>query len=701
MSQITIETLQIENFLSIKEGTLNLENRGLLLIQGINEDDSSANSNGAGKSSVVDALSWALYGITARGRSGDKVVNRTAKKNCRVEVKFREGEDVYTVTRYRKHTKGKSRLHLFKGESDLTLGTDKLTQEQLEKILGCSQEVFMASIYAGQGCMPNLPAMTDKELKELVEEAAGGKALEAAYEIARKRSQEAEKAALVVATRYETQERTQGALELQIEEARENVTGWASENAGQIATAEKSVNDALTKAKGLKEKATPEARAGLEARIESIKADIASVASPPPAPIAPVAPSYPAAAYPKPRPLPPAGSAALAVNVGKNKVKLEHATKQLGNLAHELKHLNDKVGTACGECSKTYEEGDLAARKTTIAKQAGELKTERDSLMSLIAADEASIRELEELHTRQIAEVDLENSLAADSHAAICASLDAEYEEARETHQKALDAHRAAIAKLDTSKLLAALTVAQSELTAFDSVVADIKTTLTLAKTIRERVEELKAATNPWEKEVEKRSEELDRVLDVRKATREELDLKNEAVEVAKAAVAVFAPNGIRGELLDSVTPFLNDRTATYLGALSDGNIEATWLTVGETEKGELREKFHIDVDNKHGDEDFEGLSGGEQRKVRIATAMALQDLVASRAHKPLKLFVADEVDDALDVSGLERLMGILEDKARTTGTVLTISHNDIGDWVRDHITVRKSGGQSIIEEAA
>jgi len=158
-------------------------------------------------------------------------------------------------------------------------------------------------------------------------------------------------------------------------------------------------------------------------------------------------------------------------------------------------------------------------------------------------------------------------------------------------------------------------------------------------------------------------------------------------------AVKVFGPAGVRAHVLDTVTPYLNERTQEYLGALADGNIHAEWSTLGKTAKGELREKFNIDVMNDKGAESFAGLSGGEKRKVRLATAMALQDMVASRATKPINIFIADEVDHALDESGLERLMGVLERKARERGTVLVISHNSLSDWIDNVITVTKSGG--------
>jgi DNA repair exonuclease SbcCD ATPase subunit len=168
---------------------VSLEDRGLVLIQGENKADSSANSNGAGKSSIADALCWAIYGVTARGETGDAIINNTAGKNTRVEIQILDHMSFYRIVRHRKHKTGKNSLQVFLdegyGEKDLTKGTDKLTQEVVDKIIGASLEVFTGSIYAGQERMPDLPSMTDKMLKVLIEEAAGVTALEAAYKKAR------------------------------------------------------------------------------------------------------------------------------------------------------------------------------------------------------------------------------------------------------------------------------------------------------------------------------------------------------------------------------------------------------------------------------------------------------------------------------------------------------------------------------------
>jgi DNA repair exonuclease SbcCD ATPase subunit len=156
----------------------------------------------------------------------------------------------------------------------------------------------------------------------------------------------------------------------------------------------------------------------------------------------------------------------------------------------------------------------------------------------------------------------------------------------------------------------------------------------------------------------------------------------------------------VRAHILDTVTPILNEQTSDYLGILADGNIHATWNTLAKTAKGELKEKFNIDVTNDKGAKSFAGLSGGEKRKARLAASMALQDMVATRATKPINLWIGDEIDHALDEAGLERLMSVLERKARERGTVLVISHNSLADWVDNIITVEKEGGVSKVSGA-
>ncbi len=682
MSEILFKRLQIENFLSIGEGSIDLNGRGLLLIQGVNDDDPSANSNGAGKSSTVDALCWALYGTTNRGLSGDAVVNRFEGKNCRVSITFELNGKTYEVARHRKHKAGKNRLLFSCDGDDLTLGTDKLTQELIERTIGCSLEVFQASIYAGQGNMPNLPSMTDKELKQLVENAAGIELLDAAYAIARERARSATQQVQVAELQLTNAQRDVQRAEDAFKDVLQRESDWNGQQAAKIADFTRRLAEGAGNAKKLKEELDAADEAGLTARVKDLEDQLAASHKPQPvleAPNPPVLKSEPAE-------LPRIAALRADIRQGeREQTRLRDAIRSDLELA---KDLTSTVGTPCGECGKPYHEEDLAGRKAALIKAAQTSKARLDEVTAQVAADTRDLELALENHKRECEQVRADNE-----------KLRAKYQAALEEHQRALQAQRDAAAASDSTKIVASLREAQSALQRISGLRGQLTAALAALRTQKEQLERMKLEVNPYTAMVIPKTEALQQA-------KEDYDRAFDATRAAQETAAnadivseLYSPKGMRGEVLDSVTPFLNARTAQYLGTLSDGQITAEWKTIGTTVKGEAREQFHIAVNNTNGAETYEGLSGGEQRKVRISTAMALQDLVASRADRPIKLFIGDELDDALDVSGLERLMSILEDKARHVGTVLVVSHNDVADWISNQLTVIKTGGKSHIVE--
>jgi DNA repair exonuclease SbcCD ATPase subunit len=241
-------TLAISNFLTVGNATVNLADRGLHLIQGVNDDNSSALSNGAGKSSIVDAISWVLFGVTARGLKGDKVVNNTKKKDCVVSLSVSNGASEYHISRYRKHATHKNALRIAAqtaaGEVDMTKGTDAETQKVVEQILGCSWEVFKAAVYSAQEDMPDLPRKTDKELKMLIEESAGMQRIERAYELARGRKNEAEKALSLAENTLTLTNANLARSEQQLDGATTNRDQWEAERATRVAVAQQAIDDA-------------------------------------------------------------------------------------------------------------------------------------------------------------------------------------------------------------------------------------------------------------------------------------------------------------------------------------------------------------------------------------------------------------------------------------------------------------------------
>ena len=69
---IKFNKINIQNFLSIGEASIDFSNNGYTLVKGFNNNkDDLATSNGSGKSSLFEAICWCLTGETIRGIKSD------------------------------------------------------------------------------------------------------------------------------------------------------------------------------------------------------------------------------------------------------------------------------------------------------------------------------------------------------------------------------------------------------------------------------------------------------------------------------------------------------------------------------------------------------------------------------------------------------------------------------------------------------
>ncbi|UBM12711.1 AAA family ATPase [Cupriavidus metallidurans] len=636
--------LEPRNFLTL--GTvpvLHLADRGLVLIEGVNEDDSSTNSNGAGKSSIADALCWALFGVTARGEKGDAVVNNKLKKECFVRLRWSDGDTDYEVIRHRKHKEHKNATHLFQIDADgtrtpLHKGTEAETQVVIEEKLGCSYEVFTAAIYAGQECMPDIPAMTDKQLKLLVEEASGTERLERAYEIAGDRLKKQEEARGIVRIKLE---RAQAAVEAAQARVEQSTASAGDHDAGRGMRAEHFRSQAgqfkdyvaqvTEHVRGLQASADAENIAEVEAVLASHRELLAQAQA--------LAEES-------------MGCRRLADKAG---FDTDVQLKEVERLKASLDNAEAEMAKPCPECGKPHTPEELESFKAHLTER---LRAAAISARACMDASNTAKATLEQATTR-------EQQFRA-GMPDVSAMIGRQQQHAR------------LIAEIN--RLSAEAKVSQGH---YDNLTA--------------RADQELTQPNPFHAVLEQDNQALANARAALAGVESEFAAAEHAVTLAQTVVKVFSPAGVRAQILDTVTPFLNERTSEYLSTLSDGNINVVWSTLSTTARGELREKFVIEVENEHGATSFGGLSGGEKKKVRLACMLALQDLVASRATKPIDLWVGDEVDGALDAAGLERLMVILEKRARDRGTVLVISHNDLKCWINDVTTVTKTGKTSTV----
>lgn len=156
----------IKNFMSIGDATIDLDNRGLVLIDGKNMTPASAiDTNGTGKSSMLSAIFYAIYGEMPNGDKADSVINKKVGKDTSVTLEFSTDSGEYKVVRTRK----KNSLKLYSGDNELTKGTAKETQSLIDTVVGIPKDIYMSTLYFDGHNSTPFSMLTDKQRKEYLE----------------------------------------------------------------------------------------------------------------------------------------------------------------------------------------------------------------------------------------------------------------------------------------------------------------------------------------------------------------------------------------------------------------------------------------------------------------------------------------------------------------------------------------------------
>lgn len=166
---IIFEHLSICNFLSIQNAEIDLNNRGFVLISGINESaDDNAQSNGSGKTAIWEALMWALTGDTLRGTKD--VANNKINDGTVVAVKFVVDDKHYSVLRAKDNSVYKTALKIeVDGKDESGKGirdTEKILSELLPDL---TAELLGSVVILGQGLPQRFTNNTPSGRKEVLE----------------------------------------------------------------------------------------------------------------------------------------------------------------------------------------------------------------------------------------------------------------------------------------------------------------------------------------------------------------------------------------------------------------------------------------------------------------------------------------------------------------------------------------------------
>ena len=173
---IHLRDLTVKNFMSVGNTTqaIDFDRNDLTLVLGENLDMGGDGSrNGTGKTTIINALSYALYGQALSNIRKDNLVNKTNAKHMLVSLDFSVGGQNYRIERGRKPNVLKFYVNdEHQAAQDEAQGDSRETQEAIERVLGMSHDMFQ-HIVALNTYTPPFLSLKANEQRTIIEQLLG------------------------------------------------------------------------------------------------------------------------------------------------------------------------------------------------------------------------------------------------------------------------------------------------------------------------------------------------------------------------------------------------------------------------------------------------------------------------------------------------------------------------------------------------
>ena len=174
---LTVKTLTVKNFLSVgnQAQAINFEGKNLVLVIGENMDlggDDAGARNGTGKTTIINAISYAFFGDALTNIRKDNLVNKTNAKDMLVSVEFEKNGIRYKIERGRKPQVLRFYADDIEQESNEAQGENRETQEEINKLLGMTHSMFKNIMALNTYSQPFL-STKQSEQREIIEQLLG------------------------------------------------------------------------------------------------------------------------------------------------------------------------------------------------------------------------------------------------------------------------------------------------------------------------------------------------------------------------------------------------------------------------------------------------------------------------------------------------------------------------------------------------
>ncbi|MBI2597416.1 SMC family ATPase [Candidatus Daviesbacteria bacterium] len=677
--------------------------------------------NGAGKSSLLDAITWCVWGTSRAGDSADSLIH-LGKDSMQVEFSFKLDTHTYTVKRKRsKKGGGSTSLELWSNSHNLTEGTIKTTQEKIIQTLHLTFETFTNSSYLRQGHADEFTTKGPTDRKRILadilgldhydklEEKAKEKAKESQtklqlldyqlLEIEAELSQKEEREKSLFLKETEAKKVEAELLEVErliktIQEEHQTIYSTVksfAEKRIQIEKVKKELEDTNLQI-SLKEKAKQEFQDVLEQkqvietnyqklqRLEQEKSELEIKRS----------------SLLKVRDELAAVQKILISREEKRQItiknleieikKLETENEQLQNQNNHLKSHKNTCPTCNQTIGKDRNEQISSKNKASIDKnelRITELQEKSQKYQSVVLPEQIQASDLEKQvkildnQTKHYPQIK-DQIFQLDKYQNLYIKLQ-QAEIGVKTHQEAiLDLKRIYDSKdqhlKDGQKELEGLEGLENKL---KEVQKKLFSKEAVKMELSRKALELSSIVGEA-KQLVSQSEQLEKLASQKQADKHNLQKEKEIFEELSLA---FGKKGIQAMIIEAAIPEIEEETNQLLGRLTEDRMKVTLQTQREAktkiaggEKG-IVETLDIIISDEMGERAYELYSGGEAFRVNFAIRLAISKLLTHRAGAKLQFLVIDEGFGSQDTPGRAKLVEAIDTIKDDFEKILVITH--------------------------
>ena len=249
---IKIKDLTVKNFMSVGAQTqaITFDKGQLTLVLGENLDlggDDSGARNGTGKTTIINGLSYAIYGNALTNIKKDNLVNKINNKGMLCTVTFEKDGVVYHIERGRKPNILKFSVNGHEQETvatDEAQGDSRETQKAIEEIFGMSHDMFKHLVALNTYTEPFL-SMKAADQRAIIEQLLGITQLSEKAEALKEQIRQSKDTISTENTKIETIKASNERIQQSIEALERKQRLWDEQNETAIANLAKAIEQLL------------------------------------------------------------------------------------------------------------------------------------------------------------------------------------------------------------------------------------------------------------------------------------------------------------------------------------------------------------------------------------------------------------------------------------------------------------------------